>query len=493
VSGEAGPHGRTSHYGLRGDPRRGAADAAPTAPHATAPTQRDKSGPARFWDPWHVRIVLFATLIGSCAAHLAGFTPWRFRANLDTGIEGKDVVGELTIPVDLEQEEEPAPPQPETTAPPDTPGPNARDASAPRPKDAGSDADDLAMQLADAAAQVQLLAILEGGAPAADASSDGGDLDGGLVAAAGDGGGPPGGGPRDPNGLVGAKAINTGPQNILLSVNMAPIRAHPLAPRIGAVLVVLPQWRDFLKGQTQIDPIKETDWIFLYGPSLLHTDRDAVLVHYNASDAAIDTIVDGIAKRSNDRKEEGGPFGPYDAGVPGVKATTGRADNATRVFLRPTSHLLVIAPPKHANDAAKAYAKSPRGPVGKEAMHLTVRDPSKQVAIPNLKFDAHLKEIRLWIIPDAGGGADIYADGDVDDESFAPQIATDLTKVLSDLNNLGVQLGPFKVTVSSTTKHVLDNAQVTSEGKRINLHIKASPEQLDAVLRAVESSPLTQP
>jgi hypothetical protein len=482
-SGEAGPHGRTSHFELRGDPRRGAADAAPTAPHATAPVQKDKTGPARFWDPLRPFLVFLVMLFGSCGAHMAGFTPWRFKASFDTGIEGKDVDGELTIPVDLQEEEpKPPPPEPGPTETPDKPGPNARDAAAPPPKDAGQDAEPLA--------------ALDAGPTDAsvDAAGDAGDLDAGLVAATGDAGAAPGGGPRDPAGLVGAKALNTGPQNILLTVNMAPIRAHPLASRIGAVLVVLPQWREFLKGQSQIDPIKQTDWIFLYGPSLRHTDRDAVLVHYNAPDAAIDAIVDGIAKRSNDRKEPGGPFGPYDAGVPGVKATSGHADNAARVFIRPTPGLLVIAPPKHAYDAAKAYSKSPPGPTHKtEAMHLVVRNPSQQVSIPNLKLPDRLKEIRMWIVPDSAGGADVYAEGDVDDESFAPQIAKDLTDTIKNLNGIGMTVGPFTVTVSTTTKHLLDNAVVTSEGKRINLHVKATPEQLDAVLRLVESSPLAQP
>ncbi|HEY8077165.1 MAG TPA: hypothetical protein VIF62_23725 [Labilithrix sp.] len=471
----------------RGDPRKGAAEAAPTAPHATAPTKRDTSGPARFWNASRVR-VLFVLILLACALH-APLSPW----DVDLGfkIEAKDVDGELTIPVDLVSDDEPAKkeepePAPVGPGPTDKPGPNARDGG-PIPRDAGHDAESLATDAA-------VPNMTDGSAPTDAGVSDGGDLDGAI--AAGDAGATPGSGAKDAAGLIGLKSlVDTGPQNIVLVVNVAAIRSHPLASRIGNVLVVIPQWRDFLNASnTPFNPVQQTEWIFIYGPSLRHTDRDAILIRYNAPDAVVDAVVDAIAKRANDKHEPGGPFGPYDAGVPGVRATTGHADNAARVFLRPAPGLLVIAPPKHATAAAKAYRTVPKRPsAANEALRLTVKNPSQQVTIPFLKFSDHLKELRLWIVPDSGGGADVFVEGDCDDEIVAPQIAQELTDLLKDLNSKGVQLGPFKVTVSTTTKHLLDNAVVNADGKHIELHVKASPEQLDAVLRAVESSPLTQP
>ncbi len=473
-------------FDFRGDPRIGAGEAAPTAPHATAPVRRDESGPARFWNASRARVMLLLIVL-ALALH-APLTPW----DVDLGfkIEAKDVDGELSIPVDLvaddepEKKEEPEP-APVGPGPNDKPGPNARDAG-PIPRDAGHDAESLATDAA-------VPNMTDGGAPSDAGTADAGELDGAIATA--DGGAVPGGGPHDAAGLIGLKSlVDTGPQNIVLVVNVAAIRSHPLAQRIGNVLVVIPQWREFLGAGVPFNPVQETDWIFIYGPSLRHTDRDAVLVRYTAPDATVDAVVDAIAKRSNDRHEPGGPFGPYDAGVPGVKATTGHADNAARVFLRPAPGLLVIAPPKHAYAAAKAYRTVPKRPsAANEALRLTVKNPSQQVAVPFLRFSDHLKELRLWIVPDSSGGADVFVEGDCDDESVAPQIAQELTDLLKDLNNKGVQIGPFKVTVSTTTKHLLDNAVVTADGKHIELHVKASPEQLDAVLRAVESSPLTQP
>src|SRR5690606_3545495 len=106
-----------------------------------------------------------------------------------------------------------------------------------------------------------------------------------------------------------------GVQNVVLGVNVAAIRKHPVGARMGPILQALPQWRDFMRGaQSPVDPIRDTEWILIYGPSLIHTERDAVLVRYNLSDEAVDTAITGIA-RSYDKG------GSLDAGVPGVKAS----------------------------------------------------------------------------------------------------------------------------------------------------------------------------
>ena len=107
---------------------------------------------------------------------------------------------------------------------------------------------------------------------------------GGLIALADAGASPGSGGPRDPESMFGlSKVVNAGVQNVVLGVNVQLIRKHPVGARMGPVLQALPQWRDFLKGaQTPVDPIRDTDWILIYGPSLIHTDKDAVLVRYTA-------------------------------------------------------------------------------------------------------------------------------------------------------------------------------------------------------------------
>ena len=158
-----------------------------------------------------------------------------------------------------------------------------------------------------------------------------------------------------------------------------------------------------------------------------------------------------------------------------MKGSLGYADNAQRVFLRPQSKLLVIVPPSHAYEAATTFRKQvPRGPSATEAMRLIVRNPSNQISIPGLKFSASLKEMRIWIVPRADAGADVYGEGDCTDEAAATDSADRLTELLKRQNSLGVRFA---------TRGLLNNAVVVADGTKIKLHILANPEQLEAVLQ----------
>jgi hypothetical protein len=218
--------------------------------------------------------------------------------------------------------------------------------------------------------------------------------------------------------------------------------------------------------------MKDTDWILIYGPSLIHTDRDAVFVHYSVSDAVVDHAVDSIAKRYD-------KGGAYDAGVPGVRAALGFADNGERVFLRGQTHLLVIVPKDKATDFAKLAKRatiSPRIRPG-EALRLVVNDPWKQISIPNLKFSQSLKSLRLWIVPRASdGGADVYVEGDCTDEAAAIDSADALTDLVKRQNSLMVR---------AATRGLLNNAKITADGNQIKSHLSVSQEQLEALLQGV--------
>lgn len=454
-------------YRLFGDPTRGAAFEAPTAPHATDPTGRGKDGgPARFWNPRRVSTALKVTLALSLAAHVS-IAPWRlFPVRGD--VELKDADGELSIPLDLLGEE---PPPPEVTPPPETPSPTtddpSKDPNAPKAKlDAAAPKKDAAPPEDAGAPDAEPLAAL-------DASTT--DLDGGAatdasLVAMGDASVTDAGGQGVVDPVAGVATVNTGEQNIVLVVNSAVIRKHPVGARLGPVIQQIPQWRDFLKGsQSVVDPIHHTDWILIYGPSLIHTERDAVLVRYNVSDDVVDKAVDAVAKTYD-------KGGPYDAGVPGVVASRGHADNAERIFMRPQAKLLVIAPPAHAYVAAKTYkTQTPRAPSSKEAMHLLVRKPHQQIAIRNLKFKETLKTIDLWIEPRPDGGADLHVLGSCADEACAVDTADQMNDVIRQQNSsIGVRIA---------TRGLLNNAKVVAEGNKVKLDLVVTQDQLEAFLQ----------
>jgi hypothetical protein len=478
-------HGREPRaIDFRGDPQRGAADVAPTAPHATPPETPDRtSGPARFWSKRRIRVALTVASLLSLSVHWY-VAPWRLFPDR-SGLEMKDVDGELTIPIDLLGEE---PPPEEKSKPPEVSPPEedpnglkAKLDAGPKPKPKpDASAPDAGEALATDAGIAPI--TLDGGplAAASDggAITDGGESDaageGGLVAS-GDSGAPPGAqGPRDPGSMIGlAGLISAGTINVTLLVNIAVIRTNPVGARMGPLLYGIPQWNDFMKGsQSTVDPIKDTDWILVYGPSLIHTDRDAVIVHYSAPDAVVDQAVESIAKRY----DKGGAF---DAGVPGVKASLGHADNAERVFMRVQPHVLTIVPKDKATDFAKVLKRAPIAPRVRqgEALRLTVKDPWKQISIPNLKFSQSLKELRLWIVPRANdGGADVYVEGDCTDEEAALDSADALTDLIKRQNS---------IVIRAATRGLLNNAKVTADGTHIKTQLSVSQDQLEALLQGV--------
>src|SRR5258708_15495131 len=86
----------------------GAAEEAPTAPHATPRAGAGpRGGPAWFWARWPARVAFGLALLLSGVAHCTAL-PF----DVPRGFEVKDVEGEAAIPVDVMAPDEPPPPPP---------------------------------------------------------------------------------------------------------------------------------------------------------------------------------------------------------------------------------------------------------------------------------------------------------------------------------------------------------------------------------------------
>lgn len=443
--------------------REGAALVAPTAPHATPPDAPRTSGPTRFWDPKRVRIAFGITLAFSFAIHLA-ISPWHFLPDT-SGVEFKDVADELTIPVDLIAEPAPEPPRVDPVSTPLGPGegPGAKRDAGPTVRDAGAPHD---------ASTIDASRTHDGGAH--DDGLDGGfGLEAGLALNEG-GAGPVGAnGPNDPGSIIGMPGIlSAGKVNVTLLVNMQVIKQHPVGKRIGPLLYGIRQWSEFMNGtEGVVDPVRDTDWVMIYGPSLIHTERDAVLVRYSAPDSVVDKAIE-IASNNY---SQGGPF---DAGVPGVKARLAHADNAERVFLRAQPHVLAVVPPDKAYDFARVLKRAPVQPKVRpgEAMRLIVKDPYRQISIRDLKFPTSLSEIRLWIVPDKEGNAMVYGEGDCADDAAAIDVKNVVATTLSRINNPLVQIA---------TRGMLNDVKIQTNGSRVELSMTATNEQIEVLLQLV--------
>ncbi len=444
----------------------GAAQAAPTAPHAT-PHGSDtaRSGPERFWSRWPDRVAFGAFILVSGVAHFAVVPfewPHAFQVN--------DAEGEAAIPVDLLAPDE-APPAPPPSLGPIEPesaqsrrdmpgaGPTAR-ADAGAPRDGG----------VDAGAEVSRTGR-DAGPP--DASADGSTnvdaYDGGAsdaaVAMLADSG--PGSGPRDPQAIIGAAgAVQADVVLVMLVVNAEVIRTNRVGARMGYLLRGIPQWDEFMSG-TDIDPVRDTDWVIISGPSLINTARDVVLIHYAASDAAVDRAISVVT-----RKYEHG--GPYDTGVAGVKASLAHADRAERVLLRPQPHVLAVVPPSVAGKVARQLvsARTPAHVRPGEALYLRLVNPHH----PMPEVPESITEMRLRVVPRADGGADVFIDGDTKDADAAARAAQDMRALVRRHND----------TLTSLITHGLfDHVEVKSEGPEVMLHLVVTLDQIETLATLV--------
>ena len=437
----------------------GAAQGAPTAPHATPRSAGGKAtGPERFWKQWPVRLTLAASLVVSGVAHCAVFpldVPRSFVVN--------DVEGEAAIPVDVLSEEEPAPPPPPEPPPPaevkpedktETPAalpPHRRDAGA--PVDASPDS---ATDAGDAGPDARPFVF--------DAGVEGSFPDGAVPLAEGGAASPSAGGPRDPQAIIGAAgAVQADVVLVMLVVNADVIRTNPVGAKMGYLLRGIPQWDEFMSG-TDIAPGKATDWLVISGPSRVNTGRDIVMIRYSASDATVDKAVDVVS-----RKYDKG--GPWDAGVPGVKATLAHADRFERVLLRPQPHVLAVVPTGVATRVARqlSSAKVPASIRPGEAVYLRLVNPHH----PMPEIPETITELRLRVVPRSDQGADVFLDGDTKDAQTALDAASDVRGIIKRHNG---------IIVASRPHGLLDGFDVTTEGTQVKGHLGASRDQIETLM-----------
>jgi len=455
---------------IEGEPRRGtlgegAAQAAPTAPHATPPSparpgekRRKRSGPERFWSRRSTRVAFVLALVASAGAHYA-IAP----LDLPHGFEINDVEGEAAIPIEVLTAEAP-PPDP------------------PPPEPAHSKADDDAKELA--AAALAAARRLDAGAArdasdsdASDAESDAAPLDAATDAIAST---PT---PRDagagsedgavamadagPNAIVGA-AIQADVNLVVLVVNAEVIRQHPVGARMGYLLRGIPQWDEFMSG-TDIDPVRDADWVQVAGPSLINTARDVVLIHYSIADSVVDHAVSVVSHKY----DRGGPF---DAGVPGVKASLAHADRAERVLLRAQPHVLAVVPPSIAEKSARQLvgARLPAHNHPGEAVYLRLVNPHH----PMPELPESITEIRMRVVPRADLGADVFIEGDTADASAATAAASDLRRIVRRHDD---------ALTSMLTHGLFDRVNVTTEGPLVKAHIPVTLDQIETVTALVSS------
>jgi hypothetical protein len=370
-------------------------------------------------------------------------------------VDVHDFEGEAAIPIDVLEQGEPPP-----EVPPPPPAP-------PEPQASQEGIDKPTGRVADAGAPHDAMAPTDAAPDAARADAGSTDAETSDAADGGDGGA----GAGDPQALLASSgAVQADVIFVTVVINAIEIRKNPAASQLGEVLRSIPEWNDFMHGtEGLIDPVGDTDWILISGPSLRDSSADAVTLHYATSDAIVDRAVQIVARHY----EHGGP---YDAGVPGVRAWLTRADRAERVMERPRPHVLVIVPPRRATAVARqlVHAKPlPKDIMPGVATFLRVVDPHH--ALPAL-IPEGVVEMRLWVRTREDGGADVDIEGDCKDDETAARSADAVARTIRQNNTFAVALG---------TGGLLNRAAVSSDGKRLRVHVGATREQVETTLASV--------
>lgn len=359
-------------------------------------------------------------------------------------VHWKDVDAPTVIPIDLDLEEGPVE-QPATVAEPvgqpvAGPGPGA---------DAGVDA------AAEAAVEAGLDARGPDGGP--DAGSETGDA-----------GGPPR--VKDPNSLAGGLNSLKPPNkevHVSVLVRMDHLRAHPIGKQLGARLLRIEQWRPFFDG-TGLDPVRDFDAMFAFGPRFYETSRVSAIVAHNRPDLAMTLVLQGVSKRF-----KGEWIGDDD--VPAFRA---KIDGAQRVVVQLPGGLIITPPDgeKQSMDLARQLVRKkkkvgdtlPKGDADLIVSAFLAKPSNVLTAIPDDLHDVH---VTVRTRKDNGGTLDLEA------KAKDAKTATDDVATVKRLIEGFVPKG----FIGMVARKYIDGYTVTADGDVVFVHHELDGDRLESV------------
>jgi hypothetical protein len=259
-----------------------------------------------------------------------------------------------------------------------------------------------------------------------------------------------------------------GPGRFTMFVDFAALRAHPAAAQLSTLVPLLPVWRQFLSG-SQLDVMRDCDWMNIEGTNVHDVNDDAVFVHYNTSDAAVENAVLALVSQ---RFGSSSGDATIDLGEPKVRAWQVYMHGITRAFMRPINdHLVAVAPMETATSIAHALAKSPASPPehGDHAVDIAAVNPHQLVPLMPAAFMTE----RIWIAG-AGGGATMHVEGNCPDQESARAAAIELEQNVRTQNTFAVKL---------VTHGAFNGFQAEARGALVVADQTFSPDQVNAVLK----------
>lgn len=399
--------------------------------------------------PWQRDLLKWFVPV-SIALHLMWALPWAAilsallkALGVQTGpVHWKDVDAPTVIPIDIDSLDEgstvSAPP-PEPVGTQGTgPGPGVAADAGPPDAEAGAP---------DAAPDAQ--------------PSDGGD--------AGDAGGPPR--VKDPNALAGGLNSLKPPNkevHVSVLVRMDHLRAHPIGKQLGAKLLKIEQWKPFFEG-TGIDPVKDLDALYAFGPRFHETSRVSAIIAHNKPDEAMAVVIQGLAKKFPGSEWIG------DEEVPAFRANIDKADRV--VVMLPGG--LIITPPdgeKQSIALARQLVKKkkkvgdtlPKGDSDLIVSAFLTKPSNVLTAIPEDLHDVH---VTIRTRKDNGGVLDM--DAKAKDEKHAKDDADAIKKLIEGYVPKGF--------VGVIARKYVDGYTVVAEGDVVHVHHELDGDRVETI------------
>jgi len=358
-------------------------------------------------------------------------------------VHWKDVDAPTVIPIDIDSLDEGStvvspPPDPVGTAG-TGPGPGA---------DAGPPETSIEAGAPDAA-------------PDAPKPTDGGD--------AGDAGGPPR--VKDPNALAGGLNSLKPPNkevHVSVLVRMDHLRTHPIGKQFGAKLVKIEQWKPFFEG-TGIDPVRDLDALYAFGPRFHETSRVSAIIAHNKPDEAMALVMQGLAKKFPGSEWIG------DEEVPAFRANIDKADRV--VVLLPGG--MIITPldgEKQSIELARQLVRKkkkvgdtlPKGDPDLIVSAFLTKPSNVLTAIPEDLHDVH---VTIRSRKDNGGVLDM--DAKAKDEKHAKDDAEAVKKLIEGYVPKGF--------IGMIARKYVEGYTVVAEGDLVHVHHELDGDRIETV------------
>lgn len=251
------------------------------------------------------------------------------------------------------------------------------------------------------------------------------------------------------------------------------VREHPLGPRIGKLLTGLPQWSSFFE-TAELDPIRDLNRILIVGPEFRRSADVVAIVQHRLGREVLRKALDRLVRRP--------PRGRWlNSKVPAARA---HADRAERLFVLPSSHLLVVAPLHLEKQLLASPPLRFPAPEGKEALVLHVRSPVRALRGLPLALPESMAWLRVDVTALEDGGAQLRMTAEDADAALARSHAQGLTAAINalthpDLGALGALLGLRSIAL-------IDRLELRAQGNRISGQVELSRAQLERLLGLAE-------